>query len=676
MNSLKELGCNLTPPPGAEISFTFLGGAVEGQHKGKIVVPESLRAQANEILLGAMQGPRWLPLHEMAANSPHDLRVFVTEVDLKLTLTKPNEIRFLADFCGVFLANFEQDKAWEAPTFCDDRCLNLQMNEERIAELNIMDLLDEADLTQECHDGSLKVHKRATWLDILEAFAKRCETINEVPSVARTTWFVKLLTSLFGMAYGSVVREAVKSLYPDYADNSMTRFVAVLTNHGPDAFVANKEKFNFGVHTYSPYVILREPEAHRLIDEIYYIMENRFDGKLNDFIRCMVDRGIYNNGGGLRPPFAQKTIECTSCNGRPDMIDGTCNLCKGFGATPVNRWYAPTALLAPEGKGFYNKNTIKWFMQSSIVMKIATATALKAARPTEGGKFKELPQRTIVTDTSLRKRKNKPAAAAAAAVTRAAKRYGLDPKEDDTEELLATINAHSETVGRTSNSFPMLETSEQFRSLQRNFPGMIAMLFGMPTFGMYKVKSAMIRFENSSDRRSPPVQIYVYLDPKPVAGAKGRTCFNRRPKKTFMPGRGRHRNTVSVFFKINREDLSFLGRASITQACNNTKDDPATRFHGPCNLWEGETRVAEIPVAEIARMADSKKSDEEDARIREIIREWFYPPEQRTLFHLNKTMQEYRVSIVKRYKNFRPHPHIIGPHPEYRKRICEFLDAA
>jgi hypothetical protein len=658
--ALKEIGCSLPkgkPESGERISFTVLGGGVQELHYGKICIPDRVRVKAIEMILNTMKGSAWLPLHEMAANGPFVPRVFVTEVDLKLSLEKSADIVFLAKFCGKFLEGLDKSETWNE-IFNDERTLDLPLTTERVNELGMMELLEEQGqgLTCEQENGDIHISAKVTWLDVLKLMPACVGMEAKLPNVFRKEWCIKLFTSMFGMAYGMVVRRAVCTFYPKLEEGNHGRSVAVLTNHGPNAYVPDKEKnrYNFGVHTCSSHIIVTEREAHRLIDEIYYILET--DGEFNTYIKGMVDRGIYNNGGGLRPPYAQKPVECHVCRGTP--IEPRCPRCQGYGSLPAGRWYGPTAFINPWGTGFMY--SVTWFLQRNIVMKVTTATALLGVEITEGI-FDTVPVRTLTTEVA-QKRKG-----VSMAVNRAAKRIGLDPKIDDTEELLCSINAHQSTVGRTTNTFPLSDASLQFNSIRVNFPRLIAMLFG--GFGTFIVKSVMIKLEDSKPE-AQPIQLYVYLDPK-TFGGKGRMCFNRRPKRTHLPGRGRHNNAGCVYFVITREDLTFNGRCTITQKCNNIKHDPLTRIKGPCCEWEGETRILEIPVSAIQKMTNKSKVDDEEKRMREIARTWFYPQTQRTEEHLRQVMCTYRSSIHKRYNPRKPHPHIIGPHEKYYQEICD-----
>jgi hypothetical protein len=654
ISDLVTIGCELSPSSSgrSRLAFTFLDGSIHETHHGKIyVTSDEIRNSAVKLLtMYMLEHPNHLSISEYAASDDTVPRVFVTDVDATWRIDK-TLIKNITALVEAYLGDLPVDTFWLDSVFTDERALNLIVTTERMKKLDLLELLDSEMKTMESEDGTIQVNpKITTWLVVLRALLKRYDDdAKELPSEIHEPWFIKLLSTLFGIAYGRAVQEAMFALYPKMKD--INAIVAVFTSHGENAYKADEHgRVKCGVHTYALRCIVDGHRAHKLITMIYKSLEDRL-GPNKSFIKGIIDRGIYNNGGGLRMPFSQKTIVCPSCSHLP-VVSETCMTCRGYGGIAAKRWYGPTALLVGGGGLYQNPNKMLFYTQAELAMKLGRATAAEGVPLTPDGVFDTFVEPVIVSDvgpSGPKKRRGD-----TMAINSAMKRWGVE--QQDGNDLLQSISAQHFAGGKSRNMIPLPKGTEQFQNISRRFTTILAVLFS-PSYRDCEVSYVNVQFEDSSEA-SPPIALYINLDPK-----KGKPrCYNRRDHI--------HKKSSSVYFVIYREDMSHKGRCTIVQKCNNVKVDPKTRVNGSsCQKWPGEVRLAtELPVHIIQKM-DVSKVEAEEKEMRNILRSFFYAPFQMTEEYLQSTMVKYGESIKKRYKQFKPHPHIIGPTEEYHRSI-------
>lgn len=619
---------------GGSIGYTLMCGPIYGidadgrrvgHCKGSIRRPADrdgvervLEAYSEAVAAGAE-----IPLNESAAGRGSEVRNFVTELDLKQPMSL-GLLRMLTDFITTFVSDdvARSGDLWKHhgyPMTADALSALGDPVKKVLIAGGWMWTPDPGESSQSSFGAGVEINPDVSVVQVVVATTEACESSGAVLADARTDRHIRLLQMLTAVAYGTVVSTVCAQYYPKLTKSQ--RECAVLHMAGHNASVPDKDgNVNFGVHIYMSGIRVTEGDdfegAHRLLNDIAATLVETLPQ--HPALAAGVDHMLYNEGGGMRMPFAPKPIKCTTCGGKPDLrADFACPTCGSLGWVSSGKWYVPTLMLDDTGRGV-SPRAASLLKDRGWALRVCVATTLPGKGVTECD-WQAHPtrhKRRTGCDGQL-----PPSPKRRRQVIREAAKAGVDPKNDPhgLANIMASFNALEESgAPRRSNTVTVVDG--RLAAMQAGAPELLATVFSCPRLALARFSGMSVR-HRTADPTSPIVSVMLWPERGNIGG---KLCGNRKVKsKRFANGvagaMGTH-SSACVHYEINPTE------PSITQLCRNVNvvNVDKSRISGaPCKELGGITVPLSLPPKAATGLTREEVMAAEE-EIRAEVRGWLW----------------------------------------------------
>lgn len=629
---MQNLGCTVKASTeeldaaGKPLTHTVIGG-VGTWHRGKKItsgclsLPDRSLWRVNEMLLAKLDAGAPVSWHEVAARGKDDPRRLVLDFDYKAKLKAPAELEFLISLIERGFERCDMSACGKSTTFAK---AGLKLTDELILEAHATVRVQ------------LKMKGGASlpFLALMKIYLQCSRVQPDVLKDLVKPRFAEPISKLVGIAVGLVTQRCTAELVVEKVD----LITAVLTSHGADAF--DGKRVICSTHVVVPCVVVNEGNGLRVVEAVQAIIYT-VPGAETYLDDNSVDRGIYNNGGGLRLPFTVKTKMCSAC--AESKSNHLCGECGGSRMLCEQRFYGPTALLnnleyyeAPQAMHTNERWVNQWYTSRPFVLASASAR-LGVRQLRELTKFSSRPSKRPAVELLSPLQKKRLVKMV---------NHGTDV-HPDTHVRLSNVDVLREHIlaapayGRRQNVVPILPDDSRYKATEAIFGYLIEMVFDTDEFTKQRKKVAIRSMAIKYDSFGAPVWISVRLK-----GRAAQLCFNRRVAGPHDdPTRpGQHRQSTS-HFTLYREmsgyGFKFKGFVALEQRCTNTKSDDTRRSQCSCKDWKGIVRRVKF---------SSVKSKEEAMKNRENLRSLFFEKSKMTDDESRCIFEKSQRDLLRRYR--------------------------